>query len=98
ELNNPLAAVVGFSEMLKKATADVESRHYSETILKAALRCRKIVHSLLSFARREQPERKLVSMNSLIEMVLDIVPYSLRTININIVTQLEADLPMVLVD
>ena len=98
ELNNPLAAVVGFSEILKKATADAKSRHYSETILKAALRCRKIVQSLLSFARREQPERKLVSMNSLIEMVLDIVAYSLRTSNIKVVTQLEADLPMVLVD
>ncbi|HUA39076.1 MAG TPA: ATP-binding protein [Candidatus Sulfopaludibacter sp.] len=98
ELNNPLTAVVGFSEILKQATADGKSRQYSETILKAALRCKRIVQSLLSFARREQPEHKLISLNSLIEMVLEIVGYSLRTSNIEVVTQLEPKLPMVLVD
>jgi two-component system NtrC family sensor kinase len=98
ELNNPLTAVVGFSEVLKHATVDGKSRQYSETILKAALRCKRIVQSLLSFARREQPERKLVSLNTLIEMALEIVGYSLRTGNIEVVTQLEPRLPLVLVD
>lgn len=98
ELNNPLAAVVGFSEILQKENTGEKSRHYSETIFKAALRCKKIVQSLLSFARREKPERKLVSMNSLVEAVLDIVNYSLRTSNIEVVTRLEADLPLVLAD
>jgi two-component system, NtrC family, sensor kinase len=98
ELNNPLTAVVGFSEILKQATAEGKSHQYSESILKAALRCKRIVQSLLSFARREQPEHKLISMNSLIEMVLEIVGYSLRTSNIKVVTQLEPNLPLVLVD
>src|SRR5271170_4941378 len=53
ELNNPLTAVVGFSEVLKRGTKDEKNRHYSDTILKAALRCKRIVQSLLSFARRE---------------------------------------------
>ena len=77
ELNNPLTAVVGFAEILKQATGEGKSHHYSETILKAAMRCKQIVQSLLSFARREQSEHKLVSMNSLIEMVLEIVGYTL---------------------
>ncbi|HKW30857.1 MAG TPA: histidine kinase dimerization/phospho-acceptor domain-containing protein, partial [Verrucomicrobiae bacterium] len=64
ELNNPLAAVVGFSEVLRKSTADAKDRQYSETIFKSALRCKRIVQSLLSFARREQSERKLVSLNN----------------------------------
>jgi two-component system, NtrC family, sensor kinase len=98
ELNNPLTAVVGFSEVLKRGTEDEKSRHYSDTILKAALRCKKIVQSLLSFARREQSERKLVCLNRLIEMVLEIVGYSLRTNNIEVETQLEPELPLVLVD
>ncbi|MGA9777879.1 MAG: ATP-binding protein [Verrucomicrobiia bacterium] len=98
ELNNPLTAVVGFSEILKRGTEDEKNRRYSDTILKAALRCKRIVQSLLSFARREQPERKLVSINTLIEMALEIVGYSLRTSNIEVVTQLEPKLPLVLVD
>jgi two-component system NtrC family sensor kinase len=98
ELNNPLTAVVGFSEVLKRGAEDEKNRHYSDTILKAALRCRKIVQSLLSFARREQSERKLVCLNRLIEMVLEIVGYSLRTNNIEVVTQLEPNLPLALVD
>jgi two-component system, NtrC family, sensor kinase len=98
ELNNPLAAVLGYSEILKKTTADVKGRQYSETIFKSALRCKRIVQSLLSFARREQSERKLVSLNSLVEMILEIVGYSLRTGNIEMVTQLEPNLPLVLAD
>jgi len=98
ELNNPLAAVVGFSEVLKNTTAEAKGRQQADTILKAALRCKRIVQSLLSFARREQSERKLVSLNTLIEMVLEIVGYSLRTGNIEVVTRLEPHLPFVLAD
>jgi two-component system, NtrC family, sensor kinase len=98
ELNNPLAAVVGFAEVLSNTTADVKSRQYSETIFKSAMRCKRIVQSLLSFARREQSERKLVSLNNLIEMILEIVGYSLRTSNIEVISQLEPKLPLVLAD
>lgn len=98
ELNNPLMAVVGFSEMLKDAAADAKNRQYSDNVLKAALRCKRIVQSLLSFARREESERKLVSLNKLIEMALEIVGYALRTGNVEVVTKLESKLPLVLVD
>lgn len=100
ELNNPLAAVVGFSELLKKqtGTADEKCAHFSDRIVSAALRCKKIVQSLLSFARRDKPKREPVSMNNLVETVLDIIGYSLRTGNIEVVTQLAPDLPMVLAD
>src|SRR2546428_5180266 len=67
ELNNPLTSVMGFSELLKKADADPRHRRYLEMIHKSALRCQKIVQSLLSFARRHQPERKLSSLNDLVE-------------------------------
>jgi signal transduction histidine kinase/CheY-like chemotaxis protein len=98
ELNNPLASVVGFSEVLTQTAPDAKSRQYSETIFKSAMRCKRIVQSLLSFARREQSERKLASANNLIEMILEIVGYSLRTGNIEVVTRLEPNLPLVLVD
>jgi two-component system NtrC family sensor kinase len=98
ELNNPLAAVMGFSEILKDADVDVKYRRYLEMIFKSAQRCQKIVRSLLSFARRHQPERTPVSVNTLVETVLEIVSYQLRTNNIEVITQFDPALPVVLVD
>jgi signal transduction histidine kinase len=98
ELNNPLAAVIGFAEILKNTDGDTKNRRYLDMIFKSAQRCQKIVQSLLSFARRHQPERKPVSVNKLIETVLEIVSYPLRTSNIKLVTQLDPHLPVVLAD
>ena len=98
ELNNPLAAVMGFSEMLKDADVDEDLRRHLDLIFKSALRCRKIVQSLLSFARRHQPERKPVAVNKLIDEVLEIVAYQLRTSNVEVVCQFAPRLPLVLAD
>jgi two-component system, NtrC family, sensor kinase len=98
ELNNPLAAVMGFSELLREADVDSQYRRQLDLIYKAAQRCQKIVQSLLSFARRHQPERKPVSANELIEAVLEIVAYPLRTGNIEVVTKLDRKLPLVMAD
>jgi two-component system, NtrC family, sensor kinase len=98
ELNNPLTAVMGFSELLQRAEVNPKQRSYLETIHKSALRCQKIVQSLLSFARRHQPERKLVCVNSLVEAAMDILQYQMRTSNIEVVLRLQHDLPNAMVD
>jgi two-component system, NtrC family, sensor kinase len=98
ELNNPLAAVMGFSEILRDTGIDSPYGRQLELIYKAAQRCHKIVQSLLSFARRHQPERKPVSINELVESVLDIVAYPLRTGNIEVVTALDKNLPQIMAD
>ena len=67
-------------------------------IFKSAQRCQKIVQSLLSFARRHRPERKPVCVNSLIEAAVEILQYQLRTSNIEVITQLDPDLPQAMVD
>jgi signal transduction histidine kinase/CheY-like chemotaxis protein len=98
ELNNPLAAVMGFSEMLKNA--DVEEKHarHLDLIYKSAQRCQKIVQSLLHFARRTAPERKPVLVNKLIEDVLEMIAYPLRTSNVKVITHFSSKLPLVLAD
>ncbi|MEI8290779.1 MAG: ATP-binding protein [Verrucomicrobiota bacterium] len=98
ELNNPLAAVMGFSELLKDADVDEKHRRHLDLIFKSATRCKKIVQSLLSFARRHQPERKPVSVNRLLEDVVEIVAYQLRSSNVELVQQLSPRLPLVLAD
>ena len=98
ELNNPLTAVMGFSEMLRDADVDAKYRRQLDLIFKSAQRCSKIVQSLLSFARRHEPERRPVSVNELVEAVLEIVAYPLRTSNIEVSLHLEPKLPVVQAD
>src|SRR5665213_1367105 len=98
ELNNPLAAVMGFSEILKDTGADDKHHRHLEMIFKSAQRCQKIVQSLLSFARRHQPERKPVAVNKLVEDVIEIVAYQLRTSNVEVKLGLAPQLPVLLAD
>src|SRR5439155_27146407 len=71
---------------------------YLDMIHKSSLRCQKIVQSLLSFARRHQPERKLSSLNELLEAAVEILQYQMRTGNIEVTTRLDAELPKAMVD
>ena len=98
ELNNPLTAVMGFSELLKIQDTNPERARQLDMIFKCARRCQKIVQSLLSFARHHRPERKAVCVNTLVEEAVEILNYQLRTSNIEVTTHLDANLPLAMVD
>ena len=98
ELNNPLTSVMGFSELLQNGAVDAQQKRHLEMIHKSALRCQKIVQSLLSFSRRHQPEQKLVCVNRLVEGAVEILAYQMRTSNIEVVTELDPHLPQAMVD
>lgn len=61
EINNPLTTILT-TAMLIKEDLDPDDSIYEEmqTIADEALRCRKIVGSLLDFARQTKPERKKI--------------------------------------
>jgi two-component system NtrC family sensor kinase len=98
ELNNPLTAVIGFSELLSQTGTDEKVRPHLELIAKSAHRCHKIVQNLLGFARQHAPERKLVPVNSTIDEVLELMAYDLRTSNIEVRRDFQPDLPAILAD
>ncbi len=98
ELNNPLTAVVGFSELLQSMPGDAKTHEHLDRIAKSAHRCHKIVHSLLSFARQHPPERKLVDVHVVIDEVLEIMAYDLRTSNVTVKREFSTELPPVLAD
>ena len=98
ELNNPLTAVIGFSELLQGMCNDDRIRGHLDRVAKSAHRCHRIVHSLLSFARQHPPERKLVALRTVIEEVLEIMSYDLRTSNVTVVREFAPDLPVILAD
>lgn len=98
ELNNPLTAVIGFSDLLAQMPADEKTKLYVDRVAKSAHRCHKIVQSLLGFARQHPPERRLVDVRQLIDAVLEIMAYDLRTSNIKIHAELAADAPSIMGD
>lgn len=98
ELNNPLTSVLGYSDLLRLETREPTAREFTDRIVKSAQRCQKIVQSLLSFARQHAPERKLVQVNDLLQDLLEIMAYDLRTSNVAVVTELAPVLPPMLGD
>jgi signal transduction histidine kinase/CheY-like chemotaxis protein len=95
ELNNPLATVLGFAQLVRGASVDEKLQKRLATIHDEARRCQRIVQNLLRFARRKEPERRPFSLNEATEAVLSLMSYQLRVDGIRIVRELAADLPSV---
>jgi len=98
ELNNPLTSVIGFSELLEATSTEPKQRDQINHIYRNAIRCHKIVHSLLGFSRQHEPERKLVRLHEVAEAVLEIVAYDMRVNNVTLVREYASDLPPLLGD
>jgi len=98
ELNNPLSGVLGYSQLLLGRHAAGPLRREVERVHESALRCQKIVGNLLSFARGHRPERRLLGLNGIVEKTLDIKRYQLQVNNIEVARELDAELPLTLID
>ena len=99
ELNNPLAAVQGFAQLLaSRSDLDESIREDIDSIYREAQRAAKITQNLLSFARRHNPEKRLISVNDALAQSLDLHTYSMRVNNIEIMVELDPDLPKTMAD
>jgi PAS domain S-box-containing protein len=95
ELNNPLTAILGYSQLLSSAKyVNAQGADYVEKLYKQARRTHRIVNNLLSFARQQKPERLPVRINQVIEDTLALREYDLRINNIHIHRDLERNLPL----
>jgi two-component system NtrC family sensor kinase len=99
ELNNPLTGVMGYSQLLQlRKDLDERARDSLLKINNLALRCQKIVQNLLSFARKQKPERILCSVNDMLERTVELRNYELSVNNIEIVRELDRNLPKTIAD
>ena len=99
ELNNPLTAILGYSQLLT-ASGEIgpQGIEYSEKLYKQAQRTHRIVQNLLSFARQHKPERAPVRINQVLEDTLALRDYDLRMKNIRVHLELARDLPVTAAD
>jgi CheY-like chemotaxis protein len=77
ELNNPLAAVTGFAELLKDLPAKAEEKEDLRLLYESALRCRDIVQSLLHFVRQGKAAPQRLSLNAVVKSTLTLFEYRL---------------------
>jgi PAS domain S-box-containing protein len=99
ELNNPLASVMAFSQLvLTNVGDDAERDDALRTIHSEAKRAAKIVSNLLTFARQHPPQRTTTSVNDVIANVLEMRRYALRVHGVELEERLDPALPAIWAD
>jgi signal transduction histidine kinase len=96
EINNPLAAILGYSELLA-AQSDTESNQASmaRKIGQQARRTRELVSSLLSFAQQSPGEKTLLDMGSIVQRALQMKMLRTESKNIRLESRIEPNLPQI---
>ena len=97
ELNNPLAIVLGNAELLPTLD-DEEDRRAVRQIIEAAQRGRRVVQSLVTFARHGKVEADWHSPTDLLDRVLDLKRAALRTGELSLQVVYDPVVPMLLCD
>ncbi|HVX40867.1 MAG TPA: ATP-binding protein [Gemmatimonadaceae bacterium] len=96
ELNNPLAAIMGFTQLLLKKPWPAEDRAALETINHEAIRSATIVKDLLALARRRDAGRRApAGINDIVGYIARTRRYALETAGIACRLELDQGLPLV---
>ena len=99
ELNNPLAVVMGYAQMLSQhGKIEEKVRKDLLKILHESDRAAKIVRNLLTFARPREPHMVPVDVNRLVSDALETREIQLSGANVRVVRRLASDLPRTMAD
>jgi signal transduction histidine kinase len=94
EINNPLAAILGFSDLLADdPTVPEKARATAAKIRDQARRTKTLVGNLLSFARQVPAERTLLDINTVVNNAVQLRALDLRSGMTRVELQLESVLP-----
>jgi PAS domain S-box-containing protein len=78
ELNNPLTAILGISDLIRERSVDDSMRHQVDTVLKQARRAATIVQNLLVFSRPSILRQTKVQIDQIVKQALDAQRASLQ--------------------
>lgn len=96
EINNPLTAILGYSELLQEDSGlGNSSRSLVEKIGQQARRTKRLVENLLNFAQQTPAEKTSVHINSLLNNVLQLREPDLTAKKIKLKVRLDPELPRI---
>jgi signal transduction histidine kinase len=98
ELNNPLTAMMGYSDLLLNTGLNPEQRAQAVKIGQHARRTRSLVASLLSFAKHTPATRTPIDLNTLLRTAVKLAESQWQPLNLEVRTELDNQLPRVLGD
>jgi two-component system NtrC family sensor kinase len=98
EINNPLTALLGYSELLATTELSPEQRVLSDKISKQAKRVRGLVASLLSFAKQGPSSKTSLNVNSILKTALKLCQPQIQAGGVQSSIGLTEPLPLVLGD
>ncbi len=97
ELNSPLTAIIGNSELLLRKTMDYE---VCENLLKSIKTCgqrsKRIIQNLLTFSRQDSCAFEPIQINEVVRTSLSLVSYQVSKKNIRIIEQPGKGIPMLM--
>jgi len=95
ELNNPLTAMLGYSELLATTNLSPEQRTLADKVAQQAKRIRILVASLLSFAKQVPSTKSAVDVNTVLQTALKLCQPQMHTANVQYATEMADTLPHV---
>ncbi len=98
ELNNPLTAIMGVSELLQDVETNEGSRKQLGILQQQARRAAEIVQNLTYFSRPPAPGKSRINLVEVVERTLNLHAYSLRKNNITVDFLKESGMPYALGD
>jgi two-component system NtrC family sensor kinase len=98
ELNNPLTAMMGYSDLLSATPLDEQQKTMAEKIGQQVRRTKSLVASLLSFAKQVPVEKSPLDLNALAHTAVNLCQAQLAACNIRVQTDFANDMRPVIGD
>ncbi|HVA71795.1 MAG TPA: ATP-binding protein [Candidatus Limnocylindrales bacterium] len=98
ELNNPLTAILGVSDLLRERASDDASRRQIELVQKQARKAVELVQGLLSFSRPSRPQNRRVRLEDVAKRAMELQQAALASRHITVELETAAELPEVEAD
>jgi two-component system NtrC family sensor kinase len=99
EVNNPLAAILGFTDLLlENPDIPAPAREDLKIILHETQRTKDIVQDLLSFARQRPVQRELVQVNAVLRQTIKLRSYDFASHGVEVLEEFDENLATALGD
>ena len=99
EVNNPLAAILGFTDLLlENPQVPENAREDLQIILRETQRTKDIVQDLLSFARQRPVQRELVHVNAVLRQTIKLRSYDFASHGVEVIEEFDEKLAPALGD
>jgi len=95
ELNNPITAMLGYSDLLLSTPLTPEQQPLAAKIGQYVRRTKSLVASLISFARQTPAPRTLIDLNTMARTAIKLTQPQWEPLKIEVCTQFDTELPKV---